>query len=471
MNSVDVCIIGGGPAGMIAAATAASHGLTVALLDERPSAGGQVYRGLEDGPFKNDLSLGSDYNAGLRILELFKAAQKEVLFGVNIWRIDMFGNEGFVSFSKCGTSQRLKFAKLILATGAMERPVAFEGWTLPGVMTVGGAQLLLKSSGIAPAGRIVLGGNGPLLSLFASQLTGLGVRIAAILDTAPKVNRAAIALRHLPSLIINREKLAKGMRMIWDIRAADIPIYRDVSHLIATGSSKLTGIAFEFAGKSRVIDADVLLVHEGILPNTQLSRALNCQHVWDDSQHCLRPVLDGFGESSIRNLFIVGDAASIDGAFAAPASAEIAVCRILEQMGRADARVGKASAKATATLLKERSFRGFLEALYPPRISTSSCSDGTIICRCEEVTAGSLRTAIADGAIGPAQAKVFTRCGMGACQGRVCGSIVSQLLANETGMKTSDIGSYNVRFPLKPITLAEMAVEIDSDFGDDKHAA
>ena len=218
MISVDVCIIGGGPAGMTAAAIAANRGLTVALLDERPSAGGQIYRGLEDGPFRNDLSLGPDYNLGLRIFERFKAAQKQAFFGVNIWRVDMFGDEGFVSFSKEGTSQRLKFVKLILATGAMERPMAFEGWTLPGVMTVGGAQLLLKSSGIAPGGRIVLAGNGPLLLLFASQLIGMGVRIAAILDTTPKVNKTAIALRHLRSIISNRAKIAKGLRMIWERR-------------------------------------------------------------------------------------------------------------------------------------------------------------------------------------------------------------------------------------------------------------
>ena len=143
MNRVDVCIIGAGPAGMAAATNAAGHGLSVLLLDERPSAGGQIYRGLEDGPFRNDPALGSDYLAGRGILQSFQAARKQAFFGVTIWRVDMSADGGFVSFTESGQTRRLGFAKLILATGAAERPVAFEGWTLPGVMTVGGAQLLL----------------------------------------------------------------------------------------------------------------------------------------------------------------------------------------------------------------------------------------------------------------------------------------------------------------------------------------
>lgn len=471
MDSVDICIIGGGPAGMAAAAAAARHGLTVALLDERPSPGGQIYRGLHEGPFRHDPALGADYLAGLPILERFAEAPKQAVFGVSIWRIDIGSDEGVVSFSRDGKAERLHFRRLILANGAIERPMPFEGWTLPGVMTVGGAQLLLKSSGIAPAGRIVLAGNGPLLLLFASQLIGLGVRIAAILDTAPKVNTFALALRHLPALVANRDKLAKGLRMMRDIRSAGVPMFRDVSSLAAAGDGRLRNVAFISGGSNMALDADVLLVHEGIIPNTHLPRALKCSHVWDESQHCFRPELDRFGESSIGNLFVVGDGAAIDGALAAPASAEIAVARILEQMGRADDRSRSMGATASKTFDRERRFRGFVDALYPPRISSSAVTDDTIVCRCEEVRAGSVRAALDDGAIGPAQAKVFARCGMGACQGRICGPVVSQLIARHTGSTLSDVGSYNIRFPLKPVTLAEMAAYAETKEESDDHAA
>lgn len=470
MNRVDLCIIGAGPAGMTAAATAAEHGLRVALLDERPSPGGQVYRGIADGPWRRDGRLGADYAAGTTILERFKGAAVQTEFGANIWRVDIDEAGGALSFSKGGTSQRLQFGKLLLATGAMERPVPFEGWTLPGVMTIGAAQLMLKSSGIVPAGRVVLAGNGPLLLLFASQLIGMGVTIAAILDTAPKVGTAFIALQHWLALLANRGKLAKGLRMMREVRAAGIAWHRDVSQLAASGKDRLKAVSFAAGGQTMALDADTLLVHEGVLPNTQLSRALQCAHVWDEGQQSFRPDLDGYGESSVAGVFIVGDGASIDGALAAPASAEIAVCRILDQMGRSDARTIETAARARTVFRREHSFRGFLEALYPPRIAAASCSDDTIVCRCEEVTAAELKAAVRDGAIGPAQAKVFTRCGMGACQGRTCGPVVSQVIAREAGLPIADIGTHNIRFPLKPVTLADMASAAETN-GSNEHAA
>ena len=464
-RAVDLCIVGAGPAGLAAATMAAEHGLTVAVIDERPSAGGQIFRGIEDGPFRNGTALGSDYSNGSAAVARFRAAGVEAIFGASLWRVDMTEAGGLASYSKDGVSRRLAFKKLVLATGAIERPVAFEGWTLPGVMSVGAAQLLLKSSAIVPSGRTVLAGNGPLVLLFATQLLGLGIEIAAILDTAPKVSAVGAALGNIAALVRHRDKLRKGMRMLRDIRAARVPVHRNVSSLVARGGERITSVAFQSDGRQRDIEVDTLLVHEGILPDTQLSRALRCRHVWDKSQRCLRPDLDRFGESSVAGVFIVGDGAAINGAVAAPAAAEMAVGRILERMGRADATVRAAARKATAILASERAFRPFLDGLYPPRISAAPLSEATIVCRCEEVSAGTIRSAVRDGAIGPAQAKAFTRCGMGPCQGRLCGPIISQLIADETGRAVSRIGIYNARFPLKPVTVAEMAL---CD-GDDRH--
>ncbi|MBB1251568.1 NAD(P)/FAD-dependent oxidoreductase [Rhizobium sp. G21] len=454
---VDICVVGGGPAGMAAAEMAARHGRSVALLDERPSAGGQIYRGLEDGPFSRSEALGADYRQGADVISRFRSARVTSFFGVDLWRIDMSETGGVASFVHDGASSRLAFGDLILATGAMERPVPFEGWTLPGVMGVGVAQLLLKTSAIAPSGRIALAGNGPLLLLFATQLLKLGVEISAILDTSPRISRIAAVLEHARGLASNAGKVLKGAGYIRAVRRAGVSVYRDVSSLSASGGDRISSIAFEAEGGARKIDVDALLVHEGIIPNTQLSRALGCRHIWDAAQKCLRPEIDAFGESSVARVFIVGDGAAITGAVAAPASAEIAVGRILDRLGHGGAELGLSLRRASRTLSRERAFRPFLDALYPPRLSVAAPDDATILCRCEEVTAGMLRAAIKDGAIGPSQAKAFTRCGMGACQGRVCGPIVSQLMSAETGRSIGDIGSYNVRYPLKPITLQDMA--------------
>ncbi|RKE84660.1 FAD-dependent oxidoreductase [Rhizobium sp. AG855] len=457
IRAFDLCVVGGGPAGIAASVMAVRQGLSVVLLDERPNAGGQIYRGLEQGPFRNSAALGADYRQGEDAIARLRAAEVTTCFGASLWRIDMTETGGEVSYSHDGKSQRLAFTDLLLANGAIERPVPFEGWTMPGVMGIGAAQLLLKTSAIVPTGRIALAGNGPLMLLFASQLLRLGVEITAILDTSPGKIGIAAAFAHLPGLLRNLDKVSKGLRLMRDISRAGIPVHRNVSSLSASGHGCVDAVRFEADGAEHHLEVDTLLVHEGIIPNTQLPRALGCAHVWDDGQKCLRPQIDRFGESSISHVYIVGDGAAINGAIAAPASAEIAVGRILQRIGRHDERSLATVRRASTVLARERAFRPFLDALYPPRVSVASPSDQTIICRCEEVSGGKLRSAIQDGAIGPSQAKAFTRCGMGACQGRVCGPIVSQLIATETDRPIGEIGTYTVRFPLKPVTVFDMA--------------
>jgi len=470
MVSVDVLVIGGGPAGMTAAAAAANAGLSVALVDERPDAGGQIYRGLESGPFRESSALGADYRKGAPIIERFRSASIATFFGAALWRIDTDQNGGRAAFSCSGLHMSISFRKLVAATGAMERPVPFAGWTLPGVMNLGAAQLLLKSSGLVPSGRVALLGNGPLLLLFAQQLTTAGVRIGAILDTAPPVNKVALGLKHVKAVLANRKKVLKGIGMLRAVRQSGIPIYKDVSDVMALGQDQLTELQFVSRDYPAKLELDLLLVHEGVIPNTHLSRALGCKHVWSDSQACFVPFTDSRGRSSNRNVFIIGDGASIRGADAAPASAEVAVSTILSDLDRANAKSRKVLACALHSLEKEEKFRPFLDALYPPRLAVTRIADETIICRCEEVPASALREAVRDGAIGPAQAKAFTRCGMGPCQGRMCALQVSQLLARETSASIGDVGSYNVRFPLKPITLADMAASAEPSVKDDSHA-
>lgn len=184
MIGVDVLVIGGGPAGMTAATAAANAGLSVALIDERPDAGGQIYRGLENGPLRETHALGADYARGASIIERFRSASISMFFGASVWRIDTDDNGGKAAISASGLHMTIPFKKLVAATGAMERPVPFPGWTLPGVMNIGAAQLLLNSSGLVPSGRVALLGNGALLLLFAQQLNNAGVKISAILDTA-----------------------------------------------------------------------------------------------------------------------------------------------------------------------------------------------------------------------------------------------------------------------------------------------
>ncbi|MDL2403041.1 NAD(P)/FAD-dependent oxidoreductase [Rhizobium mayense] len=187
---------------------------------------------------------------------------------MHTWRIDMADASGVTSYTKDHAPARLRFSKLILATGAIERPIDFEGRTLPGVMSVGAVQLLLKSSAVAPPRKVVVVGNGPLTLLFTTQLVGLGVRISVLLDTAPRISSIRTALCNLSAIIHNRDKVWKRVRMLRTIRSAQIPafpMFRALSLAEINGSGRSSSTP----KVSLALLTLTWLVHEGLVPNTQ----------------------------------------------------------------------------------------------------------------------------------------------------------------------------------------------------------
>ncbi len=452
-EAVDVVVVGAGPAGIAASMRLHEAGLRVVVLDERAGPGGNVYAGSLTGPFSASPRLGRDYAMGARAARDFASSGVPVRYGSSISRID---GEA-ISYLRDGALARISARRLILATGAIERPMAFPGWQLPGVMGAGAFQLLMKQSGVVPARDYVLCGTGPLVLLMACQLLALGSRPAAILDTNATRSPARTALAHLPAISRSTRSVAKGLGYMARIRQAGVPVIADVVGLAAIGSDTVETLHYTRRdGSSGTIAAGLVLCHEGVIPNTQLTLALGCRHVWDAAPSCMVPVTDEFGESSRKGTFVVGDAAGILGAAAAPHSGTLAAARIADEL--APGRARHESGAARAALAWEKAFRAFLDLAYRPGIALEApIADGTMICRCEEVTAGTLRQAVRDGAQGPAQAKVFTRCGMGLCQGRMCGSTVNRIIAEETRRSREDVGSYHVRFPLKPLSLMDLA--------------
>jgi hypothetical protein len=296
--------------------------------------------------------------------------------------------------------------------------------------------------------------------LMACQLLAVGSRPVAILDTNAARSPLRIGLAHPGAIVRNPASVAKGLAYMARIRRAGVPVIGDVVALAAGGSDAVEALHFTRRdGSSGTIAARSVLCHEGVIPNIQLSLALGCRHVWDEAQYCMVPVTNEHGESSRKGTFVAGDAAGILGAAAAPHSGRLAAVRIAQELGKIgpeEARRGVGAAQSA--LARERAFRSFLDRAYRPGIAVDApIADATMICRCEEVTAGTLREAVRDGARGPAQAKVFTRCGMGVCQGRICGSAVNRIIAEETGQSRDAVGSYHVRFPLKPLSLTELA--------------
>ncbi len=462
----DLVIVGAGAAGMAAAAVAGELGLSVTVFDEQPTPGGQIYRSIDEVRAKraDDLSLlGDDYAVGGKLTDTFRAADIDYRPNSTVWQIEENGTTWSTDGARA-ESVRAKF--ILLATGAMERPMPIPGWTLPGVMTAGAAQILLKSAGMVPTGRTIVAGAGPLLLLVADQLIRAGAPPVCVIETT-KIADYLRALPSLPRALRGVSYLRKGLAMRRRIKAAGVPLIGGASELHVLGRDKAEGFCFTLGGQTREIAVDTVLLHHGVVPNTQASRQLRLAHHWDSQQRYLQPATDQWGTRSANNIFIAGDGAGILGARAAEASGRMAALEIAHRLNRLSTiERNRRALRQHDDRFDHAAIRPFLDALYYPPAEILRPADAVTVCRCEEVFAGAIRDAARLGAPGPNQLKAFLRCGMGPCQGRMCGLIVTEIIAEVQGRNAEDVGAYRIRPPLKPITLAELA-EMDPP-GDDK---
>ncbi len=455
--SYDVAIVGAGPAGMSAAIRLRELGATVVVIDEQPVPGGQVFRGIE----RNVASpvfpaLGKDYQKGQALVAAFRASGVDYLPSTQVWQIE----DGWNLFlTSDGKARRITARAVLLANGAQERPVPFAGWTLPGVMTVGAAQILLKSGGMLPQGKVWIAGAGPLPLLYATQLLNLGGRIAGYLDTSTSPSLSALS--RLPRAWRDFGGLLKGLRWLRKVRRSGMMV-RGFENLRAEGDQRLKQLTWEAEGKRQFVEADVLLVHEGVVPRIHETLALDCAHHWNDKQGYLAPKLNRWGETSRECLFVAGDAGGIGGWLAATISGEIAALGIVGRLG-ISSEIDKLRHSARLDQRRERALalRPFLDALYPP--PQNRLDDDVIVCRCEEVTAGAIRAAAHNSPADPSAVKAATRCGMGPCQGRQCGYTVQALLAEVHGLSNGEVSFFHIRPPLKPVTLGEIASLEDTE--------
>jgi octopine oxidase subunit A len=451
--SVDLAIVGAGPAGMAAATLATGLGLDTLLIDEQEGPGGQIYRAVERTGADSATSspLGADYLSGRDLAAALRESGARYRPRTTVWHIDPDGGLSVISDR---ASDTIAARHILLATGAIERPVPIPGWTLPGVMTVGAAQILLKTADLVPGGRAVLAGQGPLLYLAAVQLMRAGALPVALLETTPHENFHAAA-RHLGGLWAGRQSLAKGLMWLLALRRAGISIRRGIRGLRAVGRERLERVVWD-GGE---IAADHLFLHEGVIPNTQISLALQVAHCWDEAQMSWRPEVDEWGRTSLPNVSIAGDGAGIAGADAAALSGQLAALDTAAVLGRiGEAERDRRAQPMRARLVRERAIRPFLDALYRPAAAIlAPPEDDVVACRCEEITVGQIRRAVRLGAPGPNQLKAFTRCGMGPCQGRICGPIVSAVIAEARGVPIGEVGTYRPRAPYKPITVGALA--------------
>jgi NADPH-dependent 2,4-dienoyl-CoA reductase/sulfur reductase-like enzyme len=451
---VDLVVVGAGPAGLAAACEARQWGLSVMVLDEQSAVGGQIYRALDAAPASRRAALGDDYAAGAALTAAFARSGARHVGQATVWNV---GRDMLVNYLQGGRSHAVQGRHIVLASGAMERPFPIPGWTLPGVMGAGAAQVLFKSAGALPTEPVVVAGCGPLLYLLASQYLQAGVRLKAVVHTT-RPSDYLRASSKLAGALAGWREMRKGLRMITNLRRRRVPVYAGAEAFSIEGNERAEAIRFMHRGRNHRIESPLVLLHQGVVPNTQLSWALGGRHRWDEAQLCWLPETDADGQIEASGIFIVGDGRAIVGAKAAALQGRLAALAVAARLERMPASERDSRANQMRGELRgQLRIRPFLGALYRPPEAHRVPADTVIVCRCEEVTAGQLRGLVALGCQGPNQAKAFGRCGMGPCQGRLCGLTVTELMAGARGVPHEQVGYYRIRFPIKPVTLGDLA--------------
>jgi glycine/D-amino acid oxidase-like deaminating enzyme len=448
-RTCDVLVIGGGPAGLSAAIAAAEAGAETVLLDERPVPGGQYAKPLAES--HTDTAPDAQFRLGAELRGRALAAHVAIEPEALVW--GAFGPQEIAALLR-GRAVIFHPRRLILAPGAHERPVPLPGWTLPGVMTTGALQTLVRTQRVCPGERVLIAGNGPLNLQLAGELLAAGVRPVAVVEAGVRPGPAAWRtgwrmLRASPDLA------REGIGMIARVRRAGVPILWGAQVTALEGDGRVQQVRIG----DRVIAADVVAINLGFQPEVGLARALGLSHRFIDRGigHLATDTdEDGRGTASSDagghqqcGVFAVGDGAALGGARVAMARGRLAGLAAARDLGF-PAPDEPATRRALARAL---AFQDALWTLFtPPSFDPGVVTDDTIVCRCEEVTAGRIRAALASGLASLAAVKKSTRAGMGRCQGRFCAATVARLCPDAP----DEYGFAAPRAPLRPTPAAPL---------------
>ncbi|HEY5088303.1 MAG TPA: FAD-dependent oxidoreductase [Gemmatimonadaceae bacterium] len=418
----DVAVIGAGPAGIAAAATAAERGLRVVVLDRGLETGGQIWRHVRGGavPRGSPQWLGRLARSGARVLQSTSVVDARA------------EAEGFEILADSSSSAlRIRAASVILATGARELFIPFEGWTLPGVMGIGGAQALLKSGASFRGKRVVIAGSGPLMLPVAAALADAGARLLLVAEQASRaaVIRFAAGLWTTPSMLVQAAKY----------RTSFLATSYSTGTWVAAanGVDRVETVTVTNRHRTWRETTDVLCTGYGLIPNTELARLLGC----DTRDGAV--VVDAQQRTTVANVLAVGEATGVGGAPLSLIEGQIAGSIVGAEMSPPPPllllllRRRAALEAAARRMLEAFALRTELRAL--PRADT-------IVCRCEDVSYGAVQ-----GAACARQAKLYTRAGMGPCQGRTCMPGLEFLLAWQPD---------TTRPPIEPAPVSVLSSEV-----------
>jgi len=459
----DVAIVGGGPAGLAASVEAARHGLSVIVFEERISLGGQIYKQFGPGfVVKNPSALGHDYRDGQ---ELLAAVRKStVVLRTDTSVLSIYADE-IVVVSGDQKAETIRARRFILAPGAHDRPVVFPGWTLPGVITAGGAQTLIKTQRVVPGERILFAGSGPLALAFPAQLKRYGANLIEALEAGPAPrlkDLLRLAVRAPRNFGVLRDALGYRLALL----RSRVPLrYRRII-VRAEGEDRVEYVVHAMAdanwhpipGTEERVAVDTLCIGYGFFPSIELMRLAGCVMDYDENLGGSAVRLDSWMRTSVPNVFAVGDGAGVEGSIVAMAQARIAAVGIAADLGFVELTEAESVARPWRTQLRaKRSFSKSLQSMYRVGSGIYELDEpDTIVCRCEGVKSGELQSVI-DSTSDIAVVKGYTRAGMGLCQGRNCQHHVAAMISRHYSVPIEAVSLATARFPVRPVFLRQVA--------------
>ena len=434
----DVLVIGGGAGGLNAAIAAAGAGARVVVLDERKVPGGQYFKQASGGA----RALDEQQAEGAALVARARASGAEIIGGVEVWG----AFDGPLILAEHGGGALVaRPGKVIVATGAYERPRMVPGWTLPGVMSTGAAQTLWRSYRSLPGKRVAVCGSGPLNLQVALELARGGAKVALVAETARAPWRHP---KDALALVAAGPKLAaKGARFVVGLWQRGVPVRHQTDLVrVDPDGTALRATFRDAAGRETTVTVEALCMNDGFEPQNEILRLFGAAMTFDAGFGHLRCTRDAAMQTSVAGVYAVGDCAGLGGAPAAAVEGQIA------GLAAAGAPVPDA---LTAELAGHRRFQSRLWALHSPAPhALDKAPDDTIICRCEEITLGQVRAGLADKPGHAGTLKRATRLGMGRCQGRYCAAVAARLVAWTTGEPITDHSHFAPRVPIKPVSIA-----------------
>ncbi len=461
MEKTELIIIGAGPGGIQAAISAAELGIDVTLIDNQSSVGGQYYK---QTPVEFSIKE-SDYHHQ-QANDLFKKlteANVKILTNALVWGIFSNPKTNLWQITLHGQNcpSRMEAEKIIIATGAYDRSIPFPGWDLPGVITAGAAQVMVKHQGVLPGKRVVISGTGPLQLAAASNLVEAGAHVLAVLDCNQQLLMKGIP--HVGALWGQWRRLQEGFQYARNLIKGKTSYRTGWSVIKVEGDQKVESVTIAkvdpqgnpISSTFKKLVVDCVVVGYGLTPNTDFFRLLDAKMVYSSAEGVFLPERNEWFQTSEKGIYAIGDCAGIGGARQAMLEGKIAAIDIARQLNRKSlSEMNSILFKTKQQLGKERRFAKMLGEVFSiPSGLYSLVQPDTIICRCEQISWSEIQTAISMGAQSVTDIKNITRSGMGNCQGRTCGSILSQLMAKENKSNPEDGHYLHIRPPVHPIPI------------------